>query len=76
MRIILYFLFCLVILSVSAISGQITDNPELIELYKADQADRLIDHIDWDIVSKRDRLREAKVYELLDSKKVKTSKDY
>eukprot|EP01029_Cantina_marsupialis_P009776 TRINITY_DN22611_c0_g1_i1.p1 TRINITY_DN22611_c0_g1~~TRINITY_DN22611_c0_g1_i1.p1 ORF type:complete len:300 (+),score=19.25 TRINITY_DN22611_c0_g1_i1:298-1197(+) len=53
----------------------IADNAELIELFKNDQADRT-NHIDWNIVQKNDSIREARVYELLDSNKVRTSKDY
>ena len=52
------------------------DNTELIELYKNDQLDRQTDTIDWSIVSKNDSLREIRIYQLLDSSKVRTSKDY
>lgn len=44
-------------------------------MFKNDQADRT-NHIDWNIVQKNDSIREARVYELLDSNKVRTSKDY
>lgn len=54
---------------------KVVDNPELIEIYRSDQADR-INHIDWNIVQKNDSIREARVYELLDSNKVRTSADY
>jgi len=54
----------------------ILDNEELVEIYKADQADRQTQPIDWNIVSKRDSLRELRIYELLDSNKVRTSLDY
>jgi tetratricopeptide (TPR) repeat protein len=54
---------------------KIADNPELIEIFKSDQSDRT-NHIDWNIVQKNDSLREARVYELLDSNKVLTSADY
>jgi len=54
----------------------LTDNTELIEIYKNDQADRQTDIIDWSVVSKNDSLREVRIYQLLDSNKVKTSKDY
>lgn len=54
----------------------VADNSELVEIYKNDQADRQTDNIDWDIVSKNDRLREKRIYELLDSNKVHTSRDY
>lgn len=53
-----------------------TDNLELIEIYQNDQADRQTDNIDWGVVSKNDSLREVRIYQLLDSNKVKTSKDY
>ncbi|WP_282037955.1 hypothetical protein [Saccharicrinis aurantiacus] len=53
-----------------------TDNLELIEIYQNDQADRQTDNIDWSVVSKNDSLREVRIYQLLDSNKVKTSKDY
>ena len=52
------------------------DNSELIEIYEDDQADRQSESIDWSVVSKKDSLREVRVYQLLDSNKVKTSKDY
>ena len=54
---------------------EIADNQELSEMFKSDQADRTI-HIDRDILQKNDSLREARVYELLDSDKVRTSLDY
>lgn len=53
------------------------DNTELIEIYQNDQADRQAgENIDWTVVSKKDSLREVRVYQLLDSNKVKTSNDY
>lgn len=54
---------------------KVVDNQELIEIYNSDQADRM-NHIDWNIVQKNDSVREARVYELLDSNKVRTSTDY
>jgi tetratricopeptide (TPR) repeat protein len=57
-------------------SEVILDNDELVEIYKADQADRQTQPIDWIVVSKRDSLREVRIYELLDSNKVRTSLDY
>jgi hypothetical protein len=59
----------------TAAQENIVDNPELVEMFKNDQADRT-NHIDWNIVQKNDSLREARVYELLDSNKVRTSTDY
>jgi len=51
------------------------NNQELIEMFKSDQADRT-NHIDRSIRQKNDSIREARVYELLDSDKVHTSTDY
>jgi len=55
---------------------KIVDNQELSEMFKSDQTDRTTPNIDWNIVQKNDSLREARVYELLDSNKVHTSTDY
>ena len=55
---------------------EITDNSELLKMYNEDQAARTADNIDWKIVSKNDSLRRVRVYELLDSNKVRTSLDY
>jgi len=55
---------------------QASDNQELIEIYKNDQSDRRSENIDWSAVSKRDSLREVRIYELLDSNKVNTALDY
>jgi tetratricopeptide (TPR) repeat protein len=84
MRIII--LLAIVIGSVSCVSKnyktpnvareEVLDNPELIEIYKNDQADRLAENIDWSILNKNDSLREVRIYELLDSNKVRTSADY
>lgn len=55
---------------------QLIDNPEIIEIYKNDQADRQTMDIAWQIVSKNDSLREIRIYQLLDSNKIRTSNDY
>lgn len=63
--------------SQSELKEEIEDNAELIQIYTNDQADRQAgENIDWSVVSKRDSLRELRVYQLLDSNKVRTSKDY
>ncbi len=64
------------IMTVANCQEKLKDNQELIEIYKNDQADRRTDNIDWTIVSKKDSLREVRVYQLLDSNKVQTSLDY
>jgi len=55
---------------------KVEDNPELHEILKSDQADRRNPDIGRDIINYNDSLREARVYELLDSNKVCTSTDY
>ncbi len=52
------------------------DHEELRRLYQEDQSDRMTGEIDWAVVSKRDSLREARVYELLDAGQVRTGQDY
>jgi len=54
----------------------LTDNLELAEIYKNDQGDRQTANIDWSVVSKNDSLRQVRIYQLLDSNKVQTSRDY
>ena len=53
-----------------------TSNEELKAIYEADQSDRQVSEIDWSIVSVRDKQRQERVYELLDSNLVRTSDDY
>jgi len=55
--------------------NKVCDNQELIKIFKSDQDDRT-NHIDRSIIQKNDSIREARVYELLDSNKVHTSTDY
>jgi len=52
------------------------DNDELFNLYFNDQEDRMIDYIEWDYVHKRDSLRRVRVHQLIDSNRIRTSKDY
>lgn len=55
---------------------EITDNQELTLIYQADQADRKVDKINWDVILERDQTRRKRVQELLDSNQVRTSEDY
>jgi len=59
----------------NVVQEKCVDNTELIDMFKNDQADRT-NHLDWNIIQINDSLREARVYELLDSNKVRTSTDY
>ncbi|MGS2765190.1 tetratricopeptide repeat protein [Sinomicrobium sp. M5D2P9] len=52
------------------------DNPELKEIYTADQIDRKTIDPDPLIIMRNDSLRRIRVLQLLDSNKVKTSGDY
>lgn len=56
--------------------GEHEDNPELMEIYTQDQADRQVDNIDWSVVSVNDRNREKRIYELIESGALKTSNDF
>jgi tetratricopeptide (TPR) repeat protein len=52
------------------------DNQELQELFDSDQADRRNPEITRVIRNRNDSLRQARIYQLLDSNKVQTSTDY
>jgi tetratricopeptide (TPR) repeat protein len=56
--------------------GQVQNNEELKKMYEEDQSARMTDNIDWSVVRKSDRAREKRVYQLIDSGKVVTGKDY
>ncbi len=71
--VIIGFISCNITNSVA--QDKVNDSQELIEMFKSDQADRT-NHIDRSIRQKNDSTREARVYELLDSNKVRTSADY
>ena len=71
--IIVGFIFCN--LKIGLAQKEVEDNAEFIEMFKSDQADRM-NHIDRDLLQKNDGLREARVYELLDSNEIRTSLDF
>ena len=54
----------------------LTDNHELHQIYQQDQSERQMENIDWEVLLTKDSLRQFRVLELLDSNKVRTSKDY
>jgi hypothetical protein len=59
--------------------SQAQDDPELARLYDQDQADRSPAEgkaIDWEVVGRRDREREARVKELYEAGGLRTGKDY
>jgi hypothetical protein len=56
--------------------NSITNNIELTKIYELDQSDRQTDKIDGRTIYKRDSIRQVRVYQLLDSNKVRTSQDY
>jgi len=53
-----------------------TDNNELQKMYDEDQNSRQVKKIDWSILSKQDKEREKRVYEMISSGQIKTGKDY
>lgn len=55
---------------------KLSNNSELQHIYDEDQSDRKTANIDWSVVSKRDSIREARIYEMLETNLVKTGKDY
>ena len=67
--------FLIIILFPLAIFSQ-TDNSELQKMYKEDQGSRMVKNIDWKLVSKQDKEREDRVYELIKLGQIVTGKDY
>ena len=53
-----------------------TDNDELQKMYNEDQSSRMSKNIDWSILSKQDKEREKRVYEMINSGQIITGKDY
>lgn len=53
-----------------------TDNAELQRMYNEDQSSRMVKNIDWTVLSKQDKEREKRVYEMIDSGLIITGKDY
>lgn len=53
-----------------------TDNGELQKMYNQDQNSRMVKNIDWSVLSKQDREREKRVYEMINSGQIVTGKDY
>jgi len=52
------------------------NNNELYELYIQDQMDRKSEDIDWSIVEPRDKIRQKRVLQMINSNKLITSDDY
>jgi len=55
---------------------QTTDNVELKKMYEEDQSSRMTSNIDWGELTKKDNIRESRVYELINEGKIVTGKDY
>ena len=68
-KLLLLFLFPLTVFSQ-------TDNSELQKMYNEDQSSRMVKDIDWSVLSKQDKEREKRVYELIKSGEIITGKDY
>lgn len=67
-------IFCLTFIMISPVRAQ--DNTELKQMHDADQAARMQQPIDWEMLNMKDSLRRIRTYQLLDSGKVTTGKDY
>lgn len=63
-------------LYLSSTFAQPKNNAELQKMYDEDQNSRSISNIDWSILSKQDKLREIRVFELIKEGKIITGKDY
>ncbi len=53
-----------------------TSNPEMVAIFKADQADRNTSPIDWKTVGAADEKRRARTEQLLDAGSLKTGDDF
>lgn len=57
-------------------SEKISDNTKMLEIYKNELNDRRKNHLSWEETTEKDSLRRLRVHELLDSKSLRTAKDY
>ena len=71
----LNFLFLFLFLFPLSVFSQ-TDNSELQKMYNEDQGSRMVRNIDWSVLSKQDKERESRVYELIKLGQIVTGKDY
>jgi len=64
--------------SISEISAsqKTEDSQKVSEIYEADQADRMADDINWPKVTARDKARQKRVQQMIDSGLIKTATDY
>lgn len=74
MKILHFILFSIIVLPNIALAQQ--DNPELQKMYDEDQSARMSNNIDWTTLSKQDKKRENRVFEMIQSGKIVTAKDY
>jgi tetratricopeptide (TPR) repeat protein len=56
--------------------SQTPDNRELKKMYEEDQGGRAVPNINWTELSKLDRAREARVYEMIHAGEIRTAQDY
>lgn len=71
-----YSLALFLLFSSITVLSQTQNNEELQKLFDNDQQDRMVANIDWTLVSKRDSIREARVFELIQQQKMITGLDY
>ena len=56
--------------------AQTKDNAEIKKMFEDDQSARKVQNINWVLLNKNDSIRAKRVYELIDSGKIVTGKDY
>lgn len=52
------------------------DNSELQKMYNEDQSSRMVKNIDWTVLSKQDKERENRVFEMIKAGEIVTGMDY
>ena len=72
----LKFLKILLLFLISLTAFSQTDNSELQKMYTEDQNSRMLTNIDWTALTKQDKERESRVYELIKSGQIVTGKDF
>jgi hypothetical protein len=73
MRARILVLISLILMSITA---NAQNNSELARMFAEDQADRRVDEIDWEVVSRRDAERRDAALSILRAGEIRTAQDY
>jgi tetratricopeptide (TPR) repeat protein len=68
--------FCFIFFAPLTIFAQNKDNAELARMYEEDQGARQGKNLNWRLLTQADSIRQVRVYQLIDSGKLLTGKDY